>query len=342
METVLVASADRNLGARLGRALGEMGYQVLAAGSPPEALRRVQEAEVHVVIADVGMGMTETTDMLSRIHRRRPEVPAVVAGDRAALRKIPPPLLERAFQLLPADAAAERLAEAVSRAVAQNRQNREDSRRLRQLEKLKQSSIELANMIRWDALGKFLQDAEAFYRKLIDFIALTLEVERVSLMLIDEKTQRMRIAYAKGLDEEVRKSASPRVGEGIAGWVAKEGEPLLIKDITRETTQGESQFQKNYKNKSLMCVPLKVNGKTIGVLNANNKVSGENFTEQDLALFATFSCVAALSFASAQLFEKLQTSVEELAKTNKDLARTNLSLAAKMEELNSLKAKAKA
>src|SRR3990172_5610681 len=83
--------------------------------------------------------------------------------------------------------------------------------------------MELANMVRWDALGKFLQDHEAFSRKLIDLIALTLEVERVSLMLIDEKTQRMRIAYAKGLDEEVRKSVSTKVGGGISGWGGRGG-----------------------------------------------------------------------------------------------------------------------
>ncbi len=341
METVLVASADPGLGTRLGRALGEMGYCALSAGTAAEALRLVQETEVHVVIADLALGLSETADLLARIHRRRPEVPALVAGEAAALRKVPPPILERAFHLLPTEPSPERLAEAVARAVEQNRQHRENSRRLRQLEKLKESSVELANMIRWDTLGKFLEDHEAFYRKLIDLIAMTLEVERVSLMLVDEKTQRMRIAYAKGVDEEVRKTVTTKVGEGIAGWVAKEGEPLLIKDIARETTQGESQFQKNYKNRSLMCVPLKVNGKTMGVLNASNKVSGEPFTEQDMALFTTFSCLVALSFANVQLFERLGASVEELAKTNQRLVRTNQSLAAKMAELNSLKEKAK-
>ncbi len=338
METVLVASSDPGLRASLGKALGEMGYNVLTAESAADALRMAQE-HVQVVIADVGLGMAETADLLSRIHRRRPEVPTLVAGEAAALRKVPPPILERAFHLLPSGTGTERLAEAMSRAVEQNRQNRENLRRLRQLEQLKQSSIELANMIRWDMLGKALQDNEAFYQKLIELIAMTLEVEIVSLMLIDEKTQRLRIAVAKGLDETVRKSASRKVGEGIAGWVAKEGEPLLIKDIRRETTQGESRFHPQYKNRSLMCAPLKVNGKTIGVLNANNKASGEPFTEQDMAIFTTYSCLVALSFANAELFRRLAASVDELAKTNKKLVRTSMDLEAKMLEFNLLKAR---
>jgi len=340
VETVLVVSGDRGLRANMGKALGDMGYRVLAAAAPEDALCQVQE-EVQVVIADVGLGMAETADLLSRIHRRRPEVPMLVAGDAAALRTVPPPILERAFHLLPNGSGVERLAEAVARALEQNRQNRENLHRLRQLEQLKRSSIELADMIRWDMLGKALQDNAPFYQKLIGLIAMTLEVEIVSLMLIDEKTQRMRIVVTKGLDESIRKAASRKVGEGIAGWVAKQGEPLLIKDIRRETTQGESRFHPQYKNRSLMCVPLKVNGKTIGVLNANNKVSGEPFTEQDMAIFTTYSCLVALSFANAQLFERLAASVDELTKTNKKLVRTSMDLEAKVAEFNALKAKVK-
>ncbi len=157
METVLVASSDRTLRANMGRALGELGYNVLTAESVEDALRLAQE-EVQVVIADVSLGMEETADLLSRIHRRRPEIPTLVAGEAAALRKVPPPILERAFHLLPSGTAAERLAEAVARAVEQNRQNRDNLRRLRQLERLKQSAVELANMIRWDVPGKGMHD----------------------------------------------------------------------------------------------------------------------------------------------------------------------------------------
>jgi len=340
METVLVASSDRTLRANMGRALGEIGYNVLTAASVEDALRLAQE-EVQVVIADVSLGMEETADLLARIHRRRPEVPTLVAGEAAALRQVPPPILERAFHLLPSGTAAERLAEAVARAVEQNRQNRENLKRLRQLERLKKSAVELANMIRWDEPGKGLTDTGIFHQQLIDLIAMTLEVEIVSLMMVEDKTQRLRIVVAKGLDESIRKTASRKVGEGIAGWVAKEGEPLLIKDIRRETTHGESRFHPQYKNRSLMCVPLKVNGKVIGVLNANNKASGEPFTEQDMAVFTTYACLVALSFANAELFARMAASVDDLARTNKKLVRASLDLEAKTNELNLLKSKLK-
>jgi GAF domain-containing protein len=88
-----------------------------------------------------------------------------------------------------------------------------------------------------------------------------------------------------------------------------------------------------------MCVPLKVNGKCVGVLNANNKVTGETFDEHDLALFTIFSCLVSLSLATTQIFEQLISSVDELAVTNARLARANVELEARLRELQVLKSK---
>jgi GAF domain-containing protein len=88
-----------------------------------------------------------------------------------------------------------------------------------------------------------------------------------------------------------------------------------------------------------MSVPLKVNGKTVGVMNANNKTNGSSFDEHDMAIFTTFSCIVALGLATTQLFEKLAASVDELATTNARLARANVELEARLRELQALKSK---
>jgi GAF domain-containing protein len=88
-----------------------------------------------------------------------------------------------------------------------------------------------------------------------------------------------------------------------------------------------------------MSVPLKVNGKTVGVMNANNKVSGGSFDEHDMALFTTFSCIVSLSLATAQLFDQLSASVDELAVTNARLARANAEMEARVKELQTLRGK---
>jgi GAF domain-containing protein len=115
------------------------------------------------------------------------------------------------------------------------------------------------------------------------------------------------------------------------------GEPLLIRDLSKDPVFGKPDLHPRYRTNSLMCVPVKVNGKTIGVLNANNKKSGHPFDESDLALFTTFSCLVSLSFATTQLFDKLASSVDELAKTDARLAKANAELEQKVRELQALR-----
>jgi len=192
-------------------------------------------------------------------------------------------------------------------------------------------------MIRWDTLGEFLRDNATLFQRVIDLIADVLEVEIVSLMLVTEPEGTLRIAHAKGLSPEIQRDAVCAMGEGISGRVAMLGEPLLIRDLSKDPIFGKPHLHPRYRTNSLMCVPVKVNGRAIGVLNANNKKSGEPFDENDLALFTTFSCLVSLSFATTQLFDRLASSVDELARTNARLAKANAELEEKVQELQALR-----
>lgn len=340
METVLVVDDERLFLTLATDALSQVGYRVLTAESGAEALKLLEVEPIRVVVLDLVMPGLDGLDVLPLIKRLRPEVQIIVVSGKVELssRDALASLRDWAFEFLKKPLNLDEFCQVVGKAVEQGRLDGEQRRRFRQLERLTKSSMELANMIRWDTLGQFLLDNNLLFQKVIDFIALLLEVERVSLMLLDEGTQTLRIAYAMGLGEDLKRRAVIRVGEGIAGWVAKEGKPLLIEDFATETRFRESAFHPQFKTKSLISVPLKVNGKVIGVLNANNKISGEKFDQYDLALLTTFSCLVALSFANAQLFDKLASSVDEVARVNKKLVRANLELQEKVRELEALRA----
>jgi len=339
METVLVVDDERLFLTLATDALSQAGYRVLTAESGPEALKLLEGEPVRVVVLDLVMPGLDGLDVLPLIKRLKPEVQVIVVSGKVELhsREALTSLRDWAFEFLKKPLNLDEFCQVVGKAVERGRLDGEQRRHFRQLERLTRSSMELANMIRWDTLGQFLLDNNLLFQKVIEFIALLLEVERVSLMLLDEGTQTLRIAYAMGLGEDLKRRTVIRIGEGIAGWVAKEGEPLLIEDFATETRFKESAFHPQFKTKSLISVPLKVNGKVIGVLNANNKISGEKFDQYDLALLATFSCLVALSFANAQLFDKLASSVDEVARVNKKLVRANLELQEKVRELEALR-----
>jgi hypothetical protein len=100
-------------------------------------------------------------------------------------------------------------------------------------------------------------------------------------MLADELTGELAIKSARGLDEEIIRRARIPLGDRIAGWVALEGKPLLIKDIERDPRFRIRNIPQ-YNTRSLLSLPLKIGDKVIGVINLNNKKTAEPFSEQDL------------------------------------------------------------
>ena len=71
-----------------------------------------------------------------------------------------------------------------------------------------------------------------------------------------------------------------KMGEGIAGWVAREGIPVVVPDVSKdERFIGKIDKAIHFKTKSLMCVPIKINDQVLGVLELVNKTTGEAFQE---------------------------------------------------------------
>lgn len=146
----------------------------------------------------------------------------------------------------------------------------------------------------------------------------TLEAEASSLMLLDEKTQELTFEVALGEKGDIIKKFRIPLGEGIAGWVAKIGEPLIVNDVEKD-----SRFAKKYdsatsfKTKSIICVPLKTQEKIIGVIEVLNKIGSESFDENDLNLLQAIANQAAIAIENARLYQDLKElffdTVESLA-----------------------------
>jgi FixJ family two-component response regulator len=339
MDTVLVLDDDRLFLALVRDELEKAGFNALVSETALHAKEVLAQQPVQAIIMDVVMPDIEGLELLPQFRREYPKIPVIVVSGRASFLTGVQAMRQGAADFLRKPLNFDELVQALGSAIQQSREGSTDPARLAQLARLEESALELANMIRWDTLGEFLKDADSFYTRVIDLVASVLEVEIVSLMLVNESEGNLRIAYAKGLDPAVQKQAVCKVGEGISGWVAQTGEPLLIRDLATDPTFGKRERNPRYRTDSLMSVPLKVNGKTVGVMNANNKVSSGAFDEHDMALFTTFSCIVSLSLATAQLFEQLTASVDELAVTNARLARANVELETRVKELQTLKGK---
>jgi DNA-binding response OmpR family regulator len=339
MDTVLVVDDDKLFLVLVREELNKAGFDVAVAETGPQAKDILAQRPIRAIIMDVVMPDAGGLDLLPQFRKTYPSIPVIVVSGRASFLTGVQAMRQGAVDFLRKPLNFEEVIRSVKGAIRASREGGMQPSRLAQLARLQGSALELANMIRWDTLGEFLKDNATLFQKVIDLLASVLEVEIVSLMRVREPEGVLRIVQAKGLDPEIQHQAACPIGEGIAGWVAQTGEPLLIRDLAQDPTFGKRERNPRYHTNSLMCVPLKVNGKTVGVMNANNKVTGDAFDEYDLALFTTFSCIVSLGLATAQLFEQLTASVDDLAVTNARLARTNVELEAKVRELQVLKGK---
>lgn len=128
-----------------------------------------------------------------------------------------------------------------------------------------------------------------------------------SLMLINDKKDALYIKYAIGMDENIVKNTLVKVGDSIAGWVAKEAKPLIVKNI--ETDERFKMISKDkYETRSLISSPVIIKGEVVGVLNVNNKIDGSEFTEDELELLNTLAGQTAVSLENAKLYTDLQKS----------------------------------
>lgn len=146
---------------------------------------------------------------------------------------------------------------------------------------------------------------------IVDSVTRLIGAEICSIMLLDPTKRYLRIRVAKGLPKSVIERTIVKVGEGISGWVAQHGQPLLIKDIESHPLFAKKSDSR-YTTKSLLSVPLKVRGEVIGVLNVNNKVPRGVFVEEDANLLMLFATQAAIAIENAHLYEE----VERLAITD--------------------------
>jgi len=148
--------------------------------------------------------------------------------------------------------------------------------------------------------------------KIVQHIAEDLGYAIVSIMLLDENDGHLTIRAAKGLSQRIMDISRMEVGKGVSGSVAQSGEPLLLKDVEAEERFAKVRSHGRYTTKSLICVPLKVGDRVIGVLNANNKKRSGPLNEFDLHILSVFAAHISVSIERVRLYHNLARKAQEL------------------------------
>jgi Nif-specific regulatory protein len=106
-----------------------------------------------------------------------------------------------------------------------------------------------------------------------------LELQRGTITLLNPDTETINIEIAHGLSEESKKMGIYKMGEGITGTVVKSGKELVVPDISKDPRFVHKTRTRQIaigKPIAFFCVPIKLEGKTIGALSVDRQTDESN------------------------------------------------------------------
>ncbi len=129
--------------------------------------------------------------------------------------------------------------------------------------------------------------------------------------LVDEELRRVVLAGATPPFDEHVGSVQLALGEGIAGWVAKQGRPAVVPDKWKDSRYRYIPELRGEDYTSMVSVPMLVRGRVVGVLNVHSKAA-RNYSEDDLALLTQVANLMARAIENARLYRRLAEREEML------------------------------
>ena len=145
-----------------------------------------------------------------------------------------------------------------------------------------------------------------------------LNVEVVSLALIDPLDGKLVFQAATGPVKYQVIGTRLEMGQGVAGWVAQHGEGMISQDVEQdERFDSSTDHRTGYNTRAIACAPIHYRGEVIGALEALNPKRGF-FDPDTLLMLSGIGSLAGTAIRHAQLFEQLQSTHQSYRKLFED------------------------
>jgi signal transduction histidine kinase len=151
------------------------------------------------------------------------------------------------------------------------------------------------------ALGSSLVLDDALTQVMDAVIQLT-GAERGCLMLFDEAAGGLDLRAARNLERESLSNKEMEYSRSVVETVSRTGKAVLTTNAQTDPRFSEQQSVMQYSLRSVLCVPLKVKDRVLGVIYVDNHVRTGLFSERDRELLSAFAMQAAIAIENAQLY----------------------------------------
>ena len=149
-------------------------------------------------------------------------------------------------------------------------------------------------------------DLDSILQTIMEKMAEYFKPDNWSLLMVDEDREELYFAIVVGKAAEALKNVRLKVGEGIAGWVAKHGERVVVPDVYTDPRFAKRiDEMTKWETRSIICVPLRSKLRVLGVIQLVN-VEMKQFSEQEVFFLQSLCDYAAIAIENARWVERIQ------------------------------------
>lgn len=174
----------------------------------------------------------------------------------------------------------------------------------------KKSALESNTLMASLQIGKLLTSTlnlNEILKLIMSKVSELIEAANWSLLLLDEEKNELVFEVVVGLDKNLIKDVRIPLGVGIAGRVAESGLPLFIADAQQDPRLHKKVDQMTgFITHSVICIPLAIQGNTLGVIEIINVDNIDQFKAKYLPVLQILADYAAIAIINSKYFTKIQ------------------------------------
>ncbi|HLE27665.1 MAG TPA: HD domain-containing phosphohydrolase [Anaerolineales bacterium] len=179
--------------------------------------------------------------------------------------------------------------------------------RAREVRRLRLENIQLRETVAIYNLSQtiaFSLDSKLVLENSADAALQQTEADEVSIMLLTPENRELYIAVVRGRDREHLLGQHLSLQEGIAGWVARQSEPLILNGEVSDARF--APIRPRAEIRSAISMPMRAAGKLVGVLNVNSLQSRRSFTPGQIKALSILTSTAAAALENEALYSTLE------------------------------------
>jgi signal transduction histidine kinase/DNA-binding response OmpR family regulator len=329
-ENIMVIDDEETICNLCKKVLEEDNYTVDTFTDGKLAIEKFNEKNYDIVLTDLALKDTTGMEILKRVKQLSPKTDVIIMTGFVDIDSAVELMKTGAYDYIPKPFEIDNLKLRIRKCI-ENRALISELHDLKEIVSLYEISQAMSSSM----------ELKQLLNLIIKLACQTLNADSGSLMLIDERTNELKIEAAYGLSQDIVNNVRIKIGENISGWVAEKGEPLLLIDgLENDPRFKHLKTRSEIKSSMIVALKLKTKQKVIGVITLNITKSKKYFTESDLKLFTLFANNASFAIQDAQVCEKLREvdrlKTEFISNTSHELKTPLMAIQSSFELLNEI------